>query len=356
MRSKQPKLVGVQYMRAVASLMVLIGHVIAEAEHYMDVELSWGLIPWTRGVDIFFVISGFIILVSSQKYFETSGGTQRFLRNRFLRVVPLYWFFTTLMLGVLLVMPGAAKDTQLDWGQVVSSYLFIPYERMDGRTAPILSLGWTLNFEIFFYAVFALALLLPRRTGPLVVVAGMAIWSLIGTLAGFEVTVLRFWSSSLILEFSFGVLLGYVYVNHWSGHKGRNDIALAGMLAGFVLLVLFNLLDEPPRWLASGIPAAIMVGFMVFFWHQDNVADRASRLGLLLGDSSYSLYLSHRFVLRVLTLVMGGMFPATWLGGWMFVVMACAAAILGALFVYFLIEKPLLALFSARPVPQKQKA
>lgn len=349
MSSPQSKLAGVQYMRALASCMVLIGHVIAEAEHYLKVDMGLGVIPWTRGVDIFFVISGFIIMVSAQKYFERPQGVAQFLRNRFTRVVPLYWFFTTLMLAVLLIMPGAAKDTQLDWGQVVTSYLFIPYERYDGRAAPILSLGWTLNFEIFFYALFALALFMPKRIGPMVIVCAMAVWVALGAIADFGPAVLRVWSNPLILEFCFGVLLGHVYVHHWSGAQGRNRTAAVLLVMGFGLLMALNTIPEMPRWIASGLPVTIMVGAVVFFWHQRSITGPLSRLGLLLGDSSYALYLSHRFALRALTLVLLPMLSASQVSGWIFVTVAVTVAVAASIVVFYLIERPMLAVFKRRP-------
>ncbi|WP_264212292.1 acyltransferase family protein [Leisingera thetidis] len=343
------KLVGVQYMRALASGMVLIGHVIAEAEHYFGTGLTAGLIPWTRGVDIFFVISGCIIMVSAQKYFGCAGGMRHFLRNRFVRVAPLYWFFTTLMLLALLALPGGAKDTVLDWGQVATSYLFIPYERYDGRIAPVLSLGWTLNYEIYFYALFSLAILLPQKTGPLVLVAAMAAVSLAGWAAAFDAAPLVIWSNPLILEFCFGVLLGHVYLHHWQGRTGCNGLALALLALGFALMTALNAVEGLHRTLSSGLPAALMTGSMVFLWHQPRTADRLSRLGLLLGDTSYALYLSHRFALRLLTLGLLPLLPAGTAGGWIFVFTACAAAVAASVLVHFRIEKPMLRWCTRRP-------
>lgn len=103
-----------QYLRALAASMVLVGHVLAEAEHYFGFDIPLRGLPWTRGVDIFFVISGFIIVLVSRDLHGTPGGVRTFLRRRFRRVVPLYWLFTTLMLCILLVVPGAAKDI---WSQ-----------------------------------------------------------------------------------------------------------------------------------------------------------------------------------------------------------------------------------------------
>jgi exopolysaccharide production protein ExoZ len=142
-----PKLGGLQFLRAFAAIMVLIGHAIAEAEHYFAISLHLDFIPWTRGVDIFFVISGFIITLSATRY---KGRPFAFLQRRVMRVVPLYYVFTTLMVFTVFFFPNGPKDTVFDLSQILSSYGFFPYARLDGRIAPILSLGWTLNYEIFF--------------------------------------------------------------------------------------------------------------------------------------------------------------------------------------------------------------
>lgn len=334
---------GVQYLRGLAAVMVLVGHVIAEAEHYLDVDLPLDAVPWTRGVDLFFVISGFIIMVSAQKYLGLGNGAALFLGNRIRRVVPLYWLFTTLMVLVLVLMPGAAKDTQLDWGQVVSSYLFLPYERYDGRTAPVLSLGWTLNFEMFFYVLFAASVWVFRRRGPVVLVAGLCVWAGIGALAGFDATVLRVWSNPLILEFAAGVLLGHVYLFHPAWRLRRNGLAIAGLVTGFAALVALDQIDGLPRFVASGGPALVMVAAMVLLWQQDTAAGPASRLGAVLGDSSYALYLSHRFVLRSLTLVLVPVLPGGVAGAWVFVALACTGALGAGIVVFRTIERPFLA-------------
>jgi len=157
----RPKLPGLQALRGLAAVMVLIGHVLAEAEHYFALSLPGDTIPRTRGVDIFIVISGFVITLSAQRYM---GRPWAFLWRRLLRVAPLYYVFTTLMVAALLLLPGAVKDTPLDPAQIISSYVFFPYARPDGLIAPVLSLGWTLNYEIFFYALTALCLALCSRS------------------------------------------------------------------------------------------------------------------------------------------------------------------------------------------------
>ncbi|MFD2739614.1 acyltransferase family protein [Sulfitobacter aestuarii] len=162
------RLAGLQSLRGLAALMVLIGHILAEAEHYRAAPLPLAALPWSRGVDIFFVISGFIISLSLHRHIARP---LPFLARRLWRVAPLYYLFTTLMLLTLLLLPGAAKDSSLDLAGALHSYAFLPHARPDGRIAPLLSLGWTLNYEVFFYVLCALCLAMPAArswiaTGP----------------------------------------------------------------------------------------------------------------------------------------------------------------------------------------------
>lgn len=329
-----PRLAGLQLLRALAALMVLVGHVIAEAEHYFALPLPGDAIPWSRGVDIFFVISGFIITLSATRL---AGQPLVFLWRRFLRVAPIYYLFTTLMVATLLLLPGAAKDTALDPGQILSSYLFLPYERYDGRIAPVLSLGWTLNYEMLFYALMALSLALPR---PLWVVTGLLIGLSLASLLPFDGTLFAFWSNPLILEFLFGIALARAY------RRGlvRPSLPLASgvLTGGFALLVLLDP-TSLPRFAAAGLPAALIVAAGTLFY-----PNRALP-GQIIGDASYALYLSHRFTLRAMTLLVLPLFGGETWAVWVYVAMACIGAVVVSVAVHLWVERPLLRALSRAP-------
>ena len=151
---------GIQALRALAALIVTYGHVLHEALTMRGGEvMSYIPYPTSVGIDAFFAISGFVIYISGYKLIDETNGYISFLKKRFVRVVPLYWFYTTLMLLVILILPGAVGTAQADFWHVVQSYLFIPHERPHGDgLKPLLALGWTLNYEIYFYAIFALVM------------------------------------------------------------------------------------------------------------------------------------------------------------------------------------------------------
>lgn len=321
------RLEGLQTLRAVAALMVLVGHVIAEAEHYSGRDLPGDLVPWTRGVDLFFVISGFIVTRSAGRF---AGHPAGFLKRRLMRVVPLYYLFTTLMVAALLLVPGGAKDTVLEPGQIISSYLFVPFERHDGRIAPVLSLGWTLNYEIFFYLVMAMALVFRRPY--LMLFAVLIGLSLLG-LGRPDSAALVFYTNPLILEFLFGVTLALVAER--ADWRRSVWLAGAGVAGGFALLCV---LDQSglPRFVAAGLPAALMVGGAT-------LVCPVRRMPLqLLGDASYALYLSHRFVLRLLTLVALPLLGQTGIGLAVYVALCISACLGMSVLVHLSIERPLM--------------
>lgn len=321
------KIWNLQALRAVAAGAVLTGHVLAEAQHHFAVPIPLTDLPWSRGVDLFFVISGLIIGLMLIRPTQSPGA---FLLRRLWRVVPLYYVFTTLMVGVVLLSPSALKDTGFDPGQIVSSYLFVPYARDDGRIAPVLSLGWTLNYEVFFYALASAALWLRR---PFVTLSLVLIGLVLCHRFVPHVVWAHSWTDPIILEFLAGLWLARAYQTGW-WMKVRTGTFLAVLGVGLLCALHHSGL---PRWIAAGLPATLITGAFAlsspFRWPQ---------WMLLLGEASYALYLSHRFVLRPLTLVLVPMLaPAPW-AITLFVCIAVSAACLVAVMVHLWFERPLL--------------
>ncbi|OUS39058.1 hypothetical protein A9Q94_00450 [Rhodobacterales bacterium 56_14_T64] len=326
-----PRLPGLQLLRALAALLVLIGHVLGEAQHYFAVSLPITALPWTRGVDLFFVISGFIITLSASRRLDQPGV---FLWRRFLRVAPLYYLFTTAMVATLLLLPGATKGTELEPGQIISSYLFLPFERHDGRIAPVLSLGWTLNYEMFFYVLMAFSLCLRR---PFVALALLMLTFSAACLFRWNSTTAQFYSNPIVIEFLFGIGLAQLFRRNIV--LPSTPLALLAVAAGLALLVTLHQ-TTLPRFVAAGLPAMIIVAGGTLFCPPLAPA----RLLLRLGDASYVLYLSHRFTLRALTLLLLPYLPTGPAGLWGFVMLACTSCLMVSLLVHRWIELPLLRL------------
>ncbi len=160
------KIESVQALRAVAALSIAILHVLHEAIGLDPggVMARWhAALPWGAGVDLFFVISGFVMVYASDELFGRRDAPALFMARRLIRIVPLYWAATTLFLLVALIARSAVSEGAGSIANVVMSYVFLPTRRPDGSIQPIYSLGWTLNYEMLFYVVFAACIWQARR-------------------------------------------------------------------------------------------------------------------------------------------------------------------------------------------------
>lgn len=179
------------------------------------------------------------------------------------------------------------------WQHIVASYLFVPYPRpVDGAMLPLLPLGWTLNYEMFFYLVFAVALMLPRVAAISAVSALFVLLALAGALLSLPEP-LRFWTDPIILEFVFGMLLAEAYIR---GLRLPTVAAVLVVAAGVAASLLYLPGTSPstvPRGLAWGLPAAAIFAGVVL-----SKVQKVGSAGFLhaLGAASYSLYLTHAVV------------------------------------------------------------
>src|SRR5688572_9349206 len=131
------------------------------------------LVLGAAGVDLFFVISGFVMVYSSESLFGRREGPLRFLLRRLARIAPLYWAVTIAIILYIYAAHGSKLFEIYSPASLIASFLFYPYPRLDGLAFPVHLLGWTLNYEMFFYAVFAAAIVLPRRAAVVAVCAAL---------------------------------------------------------------------------------------------------------------------------------------------------------------------------------------
>lgn len=330
----------IQALRAVAALLVVIGHaahetaVLSALTNRAEVPLAFA--NWGFGVDVFFVISGFIMVYTSADLFGRPGAPRIFLMRRIVRIVPLYWLLTTALLLGALVAPRLLNVPIDSWGHILASYLFIPSERVPGEIRPVMALGWTLNLEMFFYALFALALVLPFRAGMTALALVMTALALFGMIARPDQVQIAFWTQSIILEFLFGCLLAVAYL------RGARLSGPAALILGLVGLAgiarvpaLEGVMPDALRW---GVPALMLVAAAAL--HQGS-AGRLTLWLAVIGNASYSLYLVHPFILRPLRNIWarlaGDALPLE-----AYIATATVLATLASLLLYRLVERPLL--------------
>ncbi|VAW50093.1 Exopolysaccharide production protein ExoZ [hydrothermal vent metagenome] len=280
---------GVQALRFFAAFLVLITHSTLYATERLGIGGEvWG--TGAKGVDIFFVISGFVMVISSHHLIGTPNGWSTFLLKRCTRVVPLYWMATTLKLVILLLAASVVLHAKFDWWYILKSYFFIPSENIDGKIKPFLGVGWTLVFEMFFYLIFTLALFFKKN---IFLFVGLIL------LAFSSATILRptnysplwYLMDAIILEFYFGMLIGYLML------KNKRLPTMPSCIAIFLAIsymLLSNNSLHLPRFLENGIPATILVWSIVSL--ERHLQDRIPSTIMFFGAASYALYLFHPMI------------------------------------------------------------
>jgi exopolysaccharide production protein ExoZ len=294
----------VQGLRAIAALAIAFYHTandatVAGRDTNGPLATASHLLPWTSGVDIFFVISGFVIVHASAELFAQPGGGIRFLRRRLIRIVPLYWILTTLFLAMALLQPSAVHGDLGGAGYILASYLFFPWPRPDGLMEPALGLGWTLNHEMFFYLVLTPFLLLPRTRAVLGAAAALCLLVAVGQVFGFGAVSMTFWADPIILEFVLGMVVALVVA---TGLTFPGWFRLALVAAAVVCLHVQAEGAVAWRVVSFGLPGVLLVVAAVSARRPEHNSP-AMRGMIRLGDASYAMYLFHPFVMRGFTLL-----------------------------------------------------
>lgn len=322
----------IQYLRAVAAMMVVWHHSLGQIPGVTDLVTLPLFGP--SGVDLFFVISGFIMAVTTT---EKPLTPREFMELRVVRVVPLYWLITLAMVGLVALAPAIFKTTQISPAAIVKSLLFIPYDSLSapGNAWPILVPGWTLNYEMFFYLIFTLALALPSRWRLTALVLTMVSLVVAGRIAGpSPYPVVWVYTNPMLLEFAEGAVIGGL----WSRRKPGVPLAAssAAIVAGFYLLLNR---DQPPLMAYSQNLGAVLV---VCGALHPAISSLKSRLLLLLGDASYSIYLTHIFTLGALRVIWTRLVHSTAAPySIAFLAVALVVSAIAGVLMYRFIEKPM---------------
>jgi exopolysaccharide production protein ExoZ len=335
-------LLNLQLLRAIAALAVVYFHCTSEAGLNLPVSVG------AHGVDVFFVISGFII-----SYIGARTPDQ-FLMRRVIRIVPFYWTATLAVFAAAWAAPHLLRSTRPDVVQLLCSLFFIPRETSYAGLVPTLVLGWSLNYEMYFYAVFALALACVPRRAPLI--CGAAIAAIAIMASGAAHPSVRFYGRPIVFEFALGIAVFHVFAAAdrragWLGARPWIRPVLLAAASGALLLIGieeycggFGL----PRFVAAGVPAFVLVAAALLLERIYGVK-ASSRLVALLGESSYVLYLIHPYVIYGLlrTVVRPPADLALPAAIGLAVVLALAAAAVAAA-IHLWIERPAIAALRRR--------
>jgi exopolysaccharide production protein ExoZ len=281
------KINNIQALRAYAAVAVVIFHSGYIFPHMVQMGKF--------GVDIFFVISGYIMALIC------NTNTHFFMRRRLIRILPLYWGMTILLFVFALIFPQLLYSTYPRVSDLVKSLLFIPYYREDNLIRPLLFVGWSLNYEMLFYVLIWLGLLwFPKR--PLTFAAGLliALNLFCRHLPGLG-AIAECYGDNVVFEFLFGILAYYLAmaVADERAYRFRFGAAsgLIFSIAGIVLLqgVAHRIL--PVEWLLMQLLAMLMV--LCASLLSQGGWDIRWRTIIVVGDASYVLYLVHPYILTL---------------------------------------------------------
>ena len=296
------ELASIQCLRGAAALLVVLFHAQGAVLLRYPQDPGW-LNGFFRlrdfgvvGVDLFFVVSGFIMFHVYREPFGMPGAAADFLRRRMIRIAPLYWILSAGLVFALWAAPGAFSTLRFDARHAVESLLFIPTRNSAGEHLPVLAVGWTLSYELYFYLLFALTL----RTSPSFSLAllgmwfsGSAIWGAVHPAASPTGEML---GSDLLVEFVLGGIVAQALASGriLAPAAARAVIALAMLTLAAQVGTGFVPGGHLP---GRGIPAFLLVAGLVSL--EVRASLRSPAWLARIGDASYSLYLTHILVIAV---------------------------------------------------------
>lgn len=337
----KPRLGLVQVGRGLAALLVLLFHVTQLSETKLNEPFCFNLFRFgSAGVDFFFVLSGFIIFWVHRADIGARDRFKSFAVKRLIRIYPLYWIVTLVLLPVYFLVSGIGHGHEHHLPTILQSLLLIPQEN-----GPILTVGWSLCYEVFFYAMFSLVILLPLPLSFWL----LSVWflgSLFNTVleSVFLIKshfIIQFLFSFHSLEFAFGCLAAYLIFCQCSYRAfpllvfGSTLFFLAGVSQSYHLLQLHPAITY-------GLPSMlILMGAATLDLKQ--TASRLPRFLSYLGDASYSIYLTHYPCLSAALKLAFALNLFSVLGhGLTFALLILMTLALGCL-TYSKVEKPLMA-------------
>lgn len=339
------RIYSLQGLRGVAVLGVVLFHMTAVEHKYSggDILLPPLLDFFQLGVDLFFLISGFVMVIVSRGRFQQTAEAKRFLFNRVSRIYPTYWLYYVLTLAVVLVQPGMVNSTHGS-SNLLMSFLLLPNDKV-----LLVMVAWSLLFELWFYLVFTGLMWFRERWLPafltgwaliLVVFNGLRDWQDYNS-------ALKIMLHPYALEFIVGVALALLFYSRHSARIPTRLIAVAlivALLPGIGLIGYYRLFDEQGmvRMCSVAVVFGTLILGLALLERRRHIQIPAFLVAV--GDMSYTVYLSHLLVLGVIGRVwqMLGARPDSLLDNVLFATLMMTAVLCYGWVGYRCFEKPVL--------------
>lgn len=339
------RLHSIDHLRVYAALTVLFGHtvhVLKESATFASEQA--GFYRQGVGAVVFLAIASLIACYTERERFGRPGAGLSYVQKRLSRIVPLYWFFTTVFVALALALPKLIDHHELSASHTIGSYFFWPVPRPgDGKVRPLLNPGWVLNYIVWFHVLFALCLRWKARIAQAVCIGALLLAYALGLAFEFEGAA-RFFTAPYVLV----LVLGFVCLWIFEAAKGRVSIpiplSVALVAALFVLSWAWGRTegDYPSIVCAFGIVlvASFTRGFRSRTWF--------SSLWGQLAQASYSIYLSQAFTLAGFVVVAEKLSLLELVSYPVAVLLTMAFALAAGLLVHRLVEQPLGKWFARR--------
>lgn len=288
------KIQSLQVLRALAAWLVVYHHYM-QIFHSFNSTSSIGEFFSSRGgfgVDLFFVLSGFMMYLAASR--PSTDGWSFFIKRLF-RVFPTYWFFTFIIIIAVALIPSAFIYNQYTAYTLIQSLLFIPHENVSGLGVyPVLTVGWTLNYEVLFYSILAVCLAVFKRKGIYICCVLMLLFPIV--FYSFDNVTMSVIKNPKMWQFVFGMAIGYIFLKYKIIEIPLFKTGLISLIAGGIVLsgiVGYGLIH-------TTISASLIVIGFILINNLFNEKNLLTQFLIKLGDYSYSTYLAHILVLGVL--------------------------------------------------------
>jgi len=261
-----------QSLRAFAAINVVFFHILLTSLAYdFPPKLLGFLSGWgANGVDIFFVLSGFVMLHTQ---LQNKRDPISFMKSRLIRIVPIYWLVTIAVIAFYSLIPSSVFNSNAPALEAIFQSLLFVRGAISGNL-PVLPVGWTLEWEMLFYVLFGTALMLSN-------------WTAIYAFILVTITIAAIFTNNLIaFEFILGMVVAYLFNKYPSEFRRGMPILVIGCL-GLIASIFFEFDKTSLRFFVWGIPSAFIVAGAVYTKPISNGTLH------LLGDASYSIYLVH---------------------------------------------------------------
>lgn len=272
----------IQFLRAAAAFSVIFNHM---------AFIGKGAF----GVDIFFCISGFIMM------YVTEIDTRNFLMKRIIRLAPLYYFMTIITFIGIIIMPQLFDKTTANPVMLLKTIFFIPYS-INGVIQPIVRVGWTLNYEMFFYFIVWISIRISKKYRSVIASFIILVLVVSGKFIDSGNALADFWTDSIIIEFIYGMLAYEIHRKASVYYKNMNvSVRLPVFLLAVCSFSLLWIVDYDKvffhgfRFIIYGIPAFIIFNCIFIAGY----GIKLPSVLVWLGDISYSMYLIHYFIIRL---------------------------------------------------------